>query len=92
MDATIGGESRERLPRNYAGWPIWQWQRMRRMGETEMSDPETTRTPLQQATEATDLARAAFSAGDNVTGIAAITLAAQLLQLVRIWETIDANR
>ncbi len=51
-----------------------------------MTAPETTRrTPLQQAKEATDLAREAFATGDKVTGIAAITLAAQLIQLAKIW-------
>ena len=43
------------------------------------------RTPLEQASEATEIARAAFEAGDLVTGIAAITLAAQLVQLAKIW-------
>jgi hypothetical protein len=61
-----------------------------------MSDPirvETTpRTPLQQASEATEIAREAFAAGDVVVGVAALSLAAQLLQLARIWERIDGAR
>jgi hypothetical protein len=47
--------------------------------------------PLAQAQEAADLARRAFDAGDLVTGIAALTLAAQLVQLARIWESILAG-
>lgn len=50
-----------------------------------MSDETTRRTPLQQAKEAADLAQDAFANGDLVTGIAAISLAGQLLQLARIW-------
>jgi len=41
---------------------------------------------MAQIEEATALAKAAFAAGDKVHGIAAIVLAAQLLQLARIWE------
>jgi hypothetical protein len=41
-------------------------------------------TLLKQIDEAAQLAREAFATGDLVTGIAAITLAAQLLQLARI--------
>ena len=41
---------------------------------------------LDQAQEAAELAREAFAMGDLVTGIAAITLAAQLVQLARILE------
>ena len=41
---------------------------------------------LTQAEEACELAREAFAAGDLVVGIAAIQLAAQLLQLARIWD------
>jgi hypothetical protein len=41
---------------------------------------------IEQIDEAIELARAAFASGDTVTGIAAITLAAQLLQLARITE------
>jgi hypothetical protein len=41
---------------------------------------------LTQAREATELARQAFAAGDLVAGIAAIQLAAQLVQLARIQE------
>lgn len=55
-----------------------------------MSEP-TQRTPLQQAQEATDLARQAFASGDIVYGIAAITLAAQLVQLARICERADGR-
>lgn len=44
----------------------------------------TDKTPLQQAEEATSIAREAFGYGDLVTGIAAITLAAQLVQLARL--------
>lgn len=43
---------------------------------------------LTQANEAAEIARQAFAAGDLVTGIAAIQLAAQLVQLARIFETI----
>ena len=43
---------------------------------------------LEQASEAAEVAREAFAAGDNVVGIAAIKLAAQLLQLARIQEKI----
>lgn len=48
---------------------------------------QPTRTPLQQADEAAALARQAFANGDLVAGIAAISLAAQLVQLARIWES-----
>lgn len=41
---------------------------------------------LTQASEAAELARRAFTSGDLVTGIAAIQLAAQLVQLARIQE------
>ena len=41
---------------------------------------------LEKADEASMVALEAFAAGDMVTGIAAIQLAAQLLQLARIWE------
>lgn len=44
------------------------------------------RTLLEQATEATELAREAFALGDKVTGIAAISLAAQLVQLAKLLE------
>jgi hypothetical protein len=43
-------------------------------------------TLLDQAQKAADLAREAFAAGDKVTAIAALTLAAQLVQLARILE------
>lgn len=47
--------------------------------------PQTAgRTPIEQAAEATDLAEKAFAIGDRVTGIAAIQLAAQLVQLAKI--------
>ena len=39
---------------------------------------------LDQADQATEIARAAFDAGDVVTGIAAIQLAAQIIQLARL--------
>jgi hypothetical protein len=39
---------------------------------------------LDQAEEATGVAREAFASGDLVVGIAAIQLAAQLLQLARL--------
>jgi hypothetical protein len=39
---------------------------------------------LEQSDAAADVAREAFAAGDVVTGIAAIQLAAQLLQLARL--------
>lgn len=42
------------------------------------------RTALDQAREATALARAAFAAGDRVTGIAATKLAAELLLIERL--------
>lgn len=51
-----------------------------------MAEPPR-RTPLDQAEEAADLARQAFASGDLVIGIAAITLAAQLVQLARIRES-----
>ncbi len=53
--------------------------------ETENPNPHTAdRSPLDQASEATELAKLSFAAGDTVTGIAAITLAAQLVQLAKI--------
>jgi hypothetical protein len=52
-----------------------------------MTPPAAERSVLDQAGEAADIARGAFAAGDLVLGIAAITTAAQLLQLARIWET-----
>ena len=39
---------------------------------------------LDQAGQATEVASAAFDAGDVATGIAAIQLAAQLVQLARL--------
>lgn len=39
---------------------------------------------LEQSGEAAAVAREAFAAGDVVTGIAAIQLAAQLVQLARL--------
>ena len=45
----------------------------------------TERTPLQQAKEASDLARDAFASGDLVTGAAALVLAGQLIQLAKLW-------
>jgi len=41
-----------------------------------------------QAVSAAEVARDAFTAGDQVTGIAAIRLAAQLLQLARLQERV----
>jgi hypothetical protein len=49
-----------------------------------MSDqptPPARRTPLEQADEAIDLARAAFANGNPVYGIAMLRLAAQLIHL-----------
>lgn len=54
-----------------------------------MSEP-TLRT-LEQAQEAADLAQQAFASGDIVVAIAAITLAAQLVQLAKIWERADGR-
>ena len=45
---------------------------------------------LDRAQKAAELAREAFATGDLVTGIAAIMLAAQLVQLARILERDDA--
>ena len=44
---------------------------------------------LEQSEAASEVAREAFAAGDVVTGIAAIQLAAQLVQLARL---LDENR
>jgi hypothetical protein len=44
---------------------------------------------LEQSDIAAEVAREAFAAGDAVTGIAAIQLAAQLVQLARL---LDENR
>lgn len=44
---------------------------------------------LRQIDGALAVAREAFYVGDNGAGIAAICLAAQLLQLARIWQTIE---
>lgn len=46
----------------------------------------TPKTPLQQAGEASDLAKKFFAAGDLVGGIAAIQVAAQMVQLAKIQE------
>jgi len=43
---------------------------------------------LQRAREAIDLATRAFADDDNVTGIAAVSMAAQLLQLAKLHELI----
>ena len=43
-----------------------------------------TKSVLDQAEEAAALAKDAFATGDLVTGIAALQLAAQLVQLARI--------
>jgi hypothetical protein len=43
---------------------------------------------LEQADEAIALAKDAFAAGDMVTGIAALQLAAQLTQIARTFEII----
>jgi hypothetical protein len=40
---------------------------------------------LEQSDKAAEVARMAFDAGDVVTGIAAIQLAAQLVQLARLF-------
>lgn len=45
---------------------------------------------LEQAGEAASLAQEAFASGDPVTEIASPQLAAQLVQLVRLRETMDA--
>ena len=47
---------------------------------------------LDQCDEATELARVAFAAGDLVTGIAATQLAAQLVQLARLFERPNSER
>lgn len=51
-------------------------------------DPQHKTTPprslLEQAQEASDLAREAFAVGNPAVGIAAVTLAAQLVQLARL--------
>lgn len=44
------------------------------------------RTLMEQCDEATDLAKRAFAVGDKVTGLAAIVLAGQILQLLRLSE------
>lgn len=49
------------------------------------------RTILEQAQEAADLARLSFDTGDFVGGIAAITVAAGLVKLARIWERVDGR-
>ena len=46
---------------------------------------------LEQAKEASDLAEKAFAAGDIVTGIAAISLAAQLVQLAKLHSVMSAK-
>lgn len=46
---------------------------------------------LEQAQEATALAREAFATGNPVVGIAAVTLAAQLVQLARLLGAGDAR-
>ena len=57
-----------------------------------MTDNQTTRrNVLQQAEEASELARKSFAAGDMVGGIAAIQLAAQLVQLARMQERIAST-
>ena len=50
-----------------------------------------TDNALSQAREACNLAREAFASGDQVTGIAAISLAAQLVQLARLWQRIEGQ-
>jgi hypothetical protein len=45
-----------------------------------------TASLLEQAGEASELAREAFASGDRVVGLAALVLAAQLIQLERIRE------
>lgn len=42
------------------------------------------RSLLEQAEEASDIARDAFALGNPAVGIAAVTLAAQLVQLARL--------
>lgn len=51
--------------------------------------PDTTRHPrtiMEQIDEVSDIAREAFAVGNNVTGIAATKLAAQLVQIARLME------
>jgi hypothetical protein len=45
---------------------------------------------LDQSDAAAEVAREAFAAGDVVTGIAAIQLAAQLVQIARLLSPADA--
>ena len=47
---------------------------------------------LAKVDEACEVAQLAFAAGDNVTGIAAITLAAQLVQLAKIFSAMPDGR
>ena len=47
---------------------------------------------LARVDEACEVAQLAFSAGDNVTGIAAITLAAELVQLAKIFSAMPDGR
>jgi hypothetical protein len=46
---------------------------------------------LEQSDKAAEVARMAFDAGDVVTGIAAIQLAAQLVQLARLFTQTDPS-
>jgi hypothetical protein len=61
-------------------------------GEAIEEQARMTGTPLAQATEACEIARQAFAVGDHVTGIAALTVAAQLVQLARIFSEIEEAR
>jgi hypothetical protein len=47
---------------------------------------------LEQSDRAAEVAREAFAAGDTATGIAAIQLAAQLVQLARLLGAGKANK
>lgn len=60
--------------------------------ESQTTVWETSRICLKQAGEAASIARDAFADGDQVQGIAAITLAAQFIQLARIWQTIECSQ
>ena len=44
---------------------------------------------VRKIDEANELAKSAFVTGDRVAGAAALALAAQLLQLARIWERME---
>jgi len=65
-----------------------------RQGVRSMTRPASVKRDmraLEQAKEASDLAEKAFAAGDIVTGIAAISLAAQLVQLAKLHSVMSAK-